>query len=108
VFDLAGNPLSGPTVKVVNISLVNSDTAIAFVSRNFSFDTTGKSTTGKGWQEESFVFETPAANRVGSLFGLRIFTTNFSSISSDPAVGGPVIDDVRILSVLDPRRYYLL
>ncbi|HEY2724657.1 MAG TPA: DUF642 domain-containing protein [Pseudonocardiaceae bacterium] len=75
-FCLAGNPQGGPSVKtgqvLVNGSLVH----------DFSFDTTGKSTTSMGYRPETFSF---TASGPHALVEFR---------STTPTAYGPVIDKV--------------
>jgi len=80
-FKLAGNPVGGPTVKTGQV-LAN-----GHVVGNFSFDTTGKTTTNMGYVSKAVFF--PG----GGSTTLQFRTTT-------PDTFGPVIDDVDVQSCL--------
>jgi len=79
-FALAGNPntaCGGINIKTVKVS-------VGGVSRNYSFDITGKSYTNMGWTYRSFTFVAPSNSA----------TLTFQSMTSTSC--GPAIDDVSL------------
>lgn len=81
-YALAGNPVSGPTVKTGQV-LVNGD-----VLQSFSFDITGKSLTNMGY--------VPRATH----FLATSLSTTLEFRSTTGSGFGPVIDDVKVESCL--------
>jgi choice-of-anchor C domain-containing protein len=77
-FAMAGHPLGGPAVKTLRVSAAGQ-------SKDFSFDTTGKSTTNMGWTTKSFIF---TANGTLALL-------TFESLTSGSF--GPALDNVRVV-----------
>ena len=76
-FDLAGNPIGGPIVKSMTV-LAAGDSA------NFTFDTTGRSTSNMGWETNTWMF-----TATGS-------TTTLSFISNTNTNAGPALDNVSV------------
>lgn len=76
-FTLAGNPLSGPVVKTLQVTA--GDTL-----RTYDFDTAGHSVGAMGWEEQEFVFTATAP------------TTVLTFTSLVPGNAGPAIDNVRV------------
>jgi len=91
VFDLAGNPAIGrPPVKMLRVSADGQ-------SQDFSFDTTGKSTTNMGWVTESWSFLADDSSA----------TILFQSLSETQPGWGPVIDNVSATVVPLPAAAWL-
>ncbi len=80
-FDLAGNPDGGLPVK-------NLDVSAGGPATNYTFDTTGKTTTAMGWASQTFNFTATAAST----------TLTFTSL--DAGFHGPALDNVVITNVL--------
>jgi choice-of-anchor C domain-containing protein len=89
LFDLAGNPAGGPTVKQMQVSAAGN-------FQNYDFDITGNSLSSMGWIEKSFEF-----NAVGTET-----TLTFSSLIT--GAYGPAIDNVRVNVVPIPAAIWLL
>jgi choice-of-anchor C domain-containing protein len=76
-FALAGNSGGGPTVKSLRVSAGGQ-------SKDFSFDTTGRSTTNMGWTVKSWTFTATSAWTV----------LQFQALT--PGAYGPALDNVRV------------
>ena len=77
-FDMAGNP-GGSAVKSMRVSAAGS-------SQDYTFDTSGKSTTNMGWTTKTFVFMATAAST----------TLEFASLGAAGSNFGPALDNVRV------------
>lgn len=77
-FALAGNPGGGPTVKSLRASAGGQ-------SKDFSFDTTGRSTTNMGWTVKSWTFTATS------------YWTVLQFQSLTPGSYGPALDKVRVI-----------
>jgi choice-of-anchor C domain-containing protein len=89
-FALAGNPLGGDAVKTLRVSAAGQ-------SRDFTFDTTGKTTNNMGWTTKSWTF---TANDVAT-------TLQFQSLTTGGY--GPALDKVRVIrAALLPQLLPLL
>jgi choice-of-anchor C domain-containing protein len=89
LFDLAGNPDGGPTVKHLNVSAAAS-------SQNYMFNTTGHSRVSMGWMTDSFVFKATGPS------------TTLTFTSQDNTPFGPALDNVRAAAVPEPASLTLL
>lgn len=78
-FRMAGNPVGGPAVKLMEVSA-------AGTAATFSFDITGHTTTDMGWEDHTWVFVATDATT----------TLRFLSLSPTPNYCGPTLDDVRV------------
>jgi choice-of-anchor C domain-containing protein len=77
-FDLAGDPGGGLPVKTLRVSA-------AYLIRDFTFDTTGKTTTNMGWTGQTLTFTAQAA------------TTTLVFQSQDNGANGPALDNVKVV-----------
>jgi choice-of-anchor C domain-containing protein len=82
-FDLAGNPNASPIIKDMRVSAGGS-------SADFSFDTTGKSSSNMGWVSKSWDF---TANST---------TTTLEFITLTNSVAGPALDNVSVIALSPP------
>jgi choice-of-anchor C domain-containing protein len=76
-FSLAGNPVVGPTIKTLTVSA-------AGVSNNYTFDTTGRTTSDMGWELRNFIF-----TAVGT-------STTLAFTSTTNSAAGPALDNVSV------------
>ena len=83
LFNMAGNPDSGPAIKRMSVSA-------ASTSMSFSFNSTGNSRTAMGWLEKSFTFAATSA------------TTTLTFMSLTDGFYGPALDHVRIIDTISP------
>lgn len=83
LFDLAGNPEGGPTIKSLMVT-AGADSA------GYSFDITGKTNASMGWETKVFSFTALGASS----------TLRFTSLDETPF--GPAIDNVRVAVVPEP------
>ncbi len=88
-FDMAGNPEGQPTVKLMRVSVVG-------VSRDFTFDVTGRSKNNMGWKENFFTFT--ATDSATAIAFSTLITGAF----------GPVFDNVRVTTVNTPRSVRII
>jgi choice-of-anchor C domain-containing protein len=77
IFAMAGNPLGGDLIKDLRVS-------VADFSKDFTFDTSGKTTTDMGWTNFSFTF----------LATDLLTTLTFTSLENN--VFGAALDNVRV------------
>lgn len=93
IFDIAGNPDGGPTVKSLDVLLdgISQDTE--------SFDTTGTSRSAMGWSTRSFDF---TATSTSQLLAFVSTTTGNSGNGTYPFAFGPALDNVSINAVPEP------
>ncbi len=77
-FDLAGDPGGGLPVKTLRVSAAGQ-------SQDFTFDTTGKTTTNMGWVAQNWTFTATAA------------TTTLVFQSLDNGANGPALDNVKVM-----------
>jgi hypothetical protein len=94
-FDMAGNLLNIPTIKTLTVSAAGQ-------SQNFSFNTTGHSTSNMGWVNDSWIF-----TATGSTTTLEFDTAD------SPATGwGPALDNVSVTAlastVPEPSTWLLM
>jgi choice-of-anchor C domain-containing protein len=89
LFDLAGNPDGGPTVKTLEVSAAGS-------VQDYTFDTTGHTRSSMGWVTDSFLFTATGATT----------TLTFTSLDATPY--GPALDNVRADIVPEPASLTLL
>lgn len=82
-FDLAGNPNASPIIKDMRVSAGGS-------SADFSFNTTGKSSSNMGWLSKSWDF---TANST---------TTTLEFISLTNSFAGPALDNVSVIALSPP------
>lgn len=82
-FDLAGNPNASPIIKDMRVSAGGS-------SADFSFNTTGKSSSNMGWLSKSWDF---TANST---------TTTLEFISLTNSFAGPALDNVSVIALSSP------
>jgi choice-of-anchor C domain-containing protein len=80
-FDLAGNPELPPPVKKLQVNAAGQ-------SAEFSFDISGKSKSGMGWQRKTWRF---IANETTT-------TIEFLSLGDAASSGGPVIDNIWVVA----------
>lgn len=78
-FDLAGNPDSGPTQKLMKVSAAGD-------SAEFTFDITGKSRRNMGWENKTWTFTATEP------------TTTLTFLSQDNSGYGPALDNVAVIS----------
>jgi uncharacterized protein (TIGR03437 family) len=78
-FDLAGNAAGGPAIKTIRSSAAGQ-------SRDFTFDTTGRSNTNMGWTRQSWSFTANSSST----------TLSFQSLTAGSA--GPALDNVVVTS----------
>ncbi len=88
LFDLAGNPQGGLTVKTLGVLAVSGTPQDllnpALVPQNFTFDATGKTATNMGWQTQTYQFTATTAS------------TTLGFFSSAGGSYGPALDNVRV------------
>jgi choice-of-anchor C domain-containing protein len=92
-FDLAGNPQGPPTIKPLTVSA-------GAVVQNYTFDTTGKSTSNMGWVTNQFTFiaQGPATTLsfvsdttgLGCCFGAALDNVSVQLVSALPATAVPL------------------
>ena len=88
LFDLAGNfDLQG--VKTLNVS-------VGGPGQNYTFDSTGHSSSSMGWETRSFVFTATGTST----------TLTFTSLEANPF--GPALDNVRANAVPEPATLTML
>jgi choice-of-anchor C domain-containing protein len=81
-FAMAGNPEGPPTVKTMAV-------AAAGLSREFTFDVTGKTIRNMGWQTKTWTF-----TAIDS-----VTMVEFYSLDAQPGLYGPALDDVSVVRV---------
>lgn len=79
-FAMAGNSAGGNAIKTVNVAAASS-------SANFTFDTTGRSTTNMGWSDRVFTFTASATS------------TTLTFTSQEANAYGPALDNVRVAAI---------
>jgi choice-of-anchor C domain-containing protein len=86
-FDLAGNYGALPVVKPLTVT-------VAGVTKNYTFDTTGKSASNMGWTTETFAFVASSTSSTLSFVSNIGFVTNagaaIDNVRVDPIVSSPV------------------
>ena len=96
LFDMAGNPDGGPTIKTLQASIYP-----PAMANTFTFDTAGKTLDNMGWETKWFDFT-----------ATHFFTTlYFGDISGDPGFYGAALDNVRVVEyapVPEPGTLLLL
>ncbi|MFO0851882.1 MAG: choice-of-anchor C family protein [Gemmataceae bacterium] len=85
-FDMAGNPTPGFGSPIKNMSVQATGGSV----QNYTFDTTGRTTTNMGWTTMVYDFVASSTNT----------TLTFSSLDLTPT--GPAIDNVTIIPVPEP------
>jgi choice-of-anchor C domain-containing protein len=95
LFDLAGNPVGGPTIKEVEVSAAGVDAI-------YTFDVTGKSLAAMGWVTKEFKF---VATSTSTTLAFRSLTSSGN--------WGPALDNVRVSAVPtgvvpEPQTYAMM
>jgi choice-of-anchor C domain-containing protein len=99
LFDMAGNPDGGPTVKTILVNLISSGTGKGVhhdFDGEFMFDTTGKTRANMGWVTKSFTFTASGTTE----------DLGFASVTTGPY--GPALDNVRGFALPEPASLTLL
>lgn len=83
-FAMAGNTYSGTPIKTMAVSAAGQ-------SANFTFDTTGYSTSNMGWEDKTWTFTANSSTT----------TLEFYSLSNEPASSndGPALDNVSVVAL---------
>jgi choice-of-anchor C domain-containing protein len=97
MFDMAGNPAGGPTVKTLQ--------ADATVSVTASFDTSNTDLTNMGWITHSFTF---TANSTSETLTFLSLTTGNSGNGTYPFAFGPALDNVSVTAVPEPSTWAMM
>lgn len=87
-FDLAGNPVAGPTLKGLSVNLGPVGL--------YSFNTTGHSTGSMGW------------TRYTTQFAAVDTSTTLSFASMTKGAAGPALDNISVTAVPEPETYALM
>lgn len=87
-FDLAGNPVGGPTIKTIQISA-------AGASETFTFDITGKTRTAMAWETKQWLFTAMDTETV----------ITFASLTAGGY--GPALDNVKVYATPAPGTILL-
>ncbi|MGB3638747.1 MAG: choice-of-anchor C family protein [Rivularia sp. (in: cyanobacteria)] len=90
-FDLAGNTISAPTIKQMQVQAGDR-------SKNYSFDITGKTTSKMGWQTETFQFTATDTKT----------TLEFFSSDTEGGLAGPALDNVSVKSITTNSDNYIV